>query len=209
MSIFGYCRISKPKQSIERQVRNIRQFYPTACIMREAFTGMTLQRPEWLRLEKVIRSGDVIVFDSVSRMSRCADEGFALYEKLFRVGVDLVFLKEPHIHTETYKKALSGSIAMTGTNVDCILQGINEYLLSLAGEQIRLAFRQAEKEVDDLRQRTREGLLTARMNGKQLGHRAGEKIETKRLPLRKRSSGPIPSISAERWMTANADFFPE
>ena len=47
-------------------------------------------------------------------------------------------MKEHHIDTETYKKALSGSIAMTGTNVDFILKGINEYLMALAKEKIRI-----------------------------------------------------------------------
>ena len=53
-------------------------------------------------------------------------------------GADLSLI---HIFdTETYKKALSGSIAMTGTNVDFISKGINEYLMALAKEQIKLAF---------------------------------------------------------------------
>ena len=79
-----------------------------------------------------------MVFDSVSRMSRNAEEGFALYEDLYHKGIRLVFLKEHHIDTETYKKALSGSIAMTGTNVDFSLKGINEYLMALAKEKIRI-----------------------------------------------------------------------
>ena len=45
---------------------------------------------------------------------------------------------------------------MTGTAVDFILDGINKYLLELAKEQIKLAFEQSEKEVQDLRQITRE-----------------------------------------------------
>ena len=49
------------------------------------------------------------------------------------------------------------SVPLTGTNVDYILEGINKYLLALAKEQIRLVFEQSQKEVDDLRQRTREG----------------------------------------------------
>lgn len=110
-----------------------------------------------------------MVFDSVSRMSRNAEEGFSLYEDLYNKGIRLVFLKEHHIDTETYKKALSGSVAMTGTNVDFILKGINEYLMALAKEQIKLAFEQSEKEVADLHQRTREGLVTAKLNiGKSL-----------------------------------------
>ena len=113
-------------------------------------------------------------------MSRNADEGFALYEKLYNNGIELVFLKEPHINTSTYKKALQNNVALTGTNVDYILEGVNKYLMALAKEQIRLAFEQSEKEVDDLHQRTREGIETARLNGKQIGQIKGAKLTTKK-----------------------------
>lgn len=69
---------------------------------------------------------------------------------------------------------------MTGTNVDFILEGINKYLLSLAKEQIRIAFEQAEKEVLDLHQRTSEGIKTAKLNGKQIGRIKGNKYTTKK-----------------------------
>ena len=39
---------------------------------------------------------------------------------------------------------------------------------------------QAEKEVEDLHQRTREGIQTARLNGKQIGQRTGAKLTTKK-----------------------------
>ena len=148
--IFGYARISTPKQNIDRQVRNILALYPDAEIIREVFTGTKFQgRKEFDKLINRIHSGDTIVFDSVSRMSRNAEEGFLMYEELFRQSVNLIFLKEPHINTDTYKKALQGGIPTTGTNVDYILDGVNKYLLSLAKEQIRLAFEQAEKEVQE------------------------------------------------------------
>ena len=180
MNIYGYCRISTAKQSIDRQIRNIKAEYPTAHIVQEAYTGTSIFRPEWLKLYRILKSGDTVVFDSVSRMSRNAEEGFALYEDLYHKGIRLVFLKEHHIDTETYKKALSGSIAMTGTNVDFILKGINEYLMALAKEQIKLVFEQSEKEVADLHQRTREGLLTARLNGRQIGQQPGRKLNIKK-----------------------------
>ena len=181
MAIYGYCRISQKKQNIERQVRNILSVYPTAIIIREAFTGRKIEgRKEWEKIYRIVRSGDMIVFDSVSRFSRNAEEGFELYQDLYYKGVDLVFLKEPQINTETFKRALDRAIPMTGTNVDYILDGINKFLLELAKDQIRLAFEQAEKEVEDLRQRTREGIVTARLNGKQIGARPGEKRITKK-----------------------------
>lgn len=179
--IYGYCRISTSKQSIERQRRNILAEYPNAIIIYEAFTGTKIEgRREFNKLISKVYPGDIIVFDSVSRMSRNADEGYKLYEKLFNNGIELVFLKEQHINTSTYKKALTNNIEMTGTNVDFILEGINKYLLALAKEQIKLAFMQSEKEVADLHQRTKEGIETARLNGKQIGQKKGIKLTTKK-----------------------------
>lgn len=180
MCRYGYCRISKAKQSIERQIRNIKKEYPDAVIIQEAFTGTTTDRKEWNKLYKKVKSGDTIIFDSVSRMSRNAEEGFQAYEELFNKGVELVFLKEPQINTNTYKTALSSSIQMTGTNIDYILKGVNQFLLELAKEQIKLAFLQAEKEVEDLHQRTKEGIATARLAGKQIGREKGQTFETKK-----------------------------
>lgn len=181
MKVYGYARISTKDQSIERQIRNIKGADENAIIVQEVFTGTKFQeRKKLQQLLKVVKPGDKIIFDSVSRMSRNAEEGFELYEELYNRGIELVFIKEPHINTETYKKSLENSIPMTGTNVDFILEGINKYLLTLAKEQIRIAFEQAEKEVMDLRQRTKEGMETARLNGKQIGTPKGTKLTTKK-----------------------------
>ena len=125
---YGYCRISTPKQNISRQERNIIELYPAAHIVKEVYTGTkTVGRKEWNKLYKLVKQQAetgkeiTIIFDSVSRMSRNAEEGFKLYEELFNLGIDLVFLKEQHINTDTYKKALESNIQMTGTNVDFIL----------------------------------------------------------------------------------------
>ena len=178
--VYGYCRISTRKQSIERQERNIKAEYGNAIIFKEAYTGTKIDRPIFNKLLNIVNKGDTIVFDSVSRMSRNSEEGFILYQELFNKGVELVFLKEQHINTETYKKALTNNIQLTGTNVDFILEGVNKYLLSLAKEQIKIAFNQAEKEVEDLHQRTKEGIETARLNGKQIGQKKGVKLTTKK-----------------------------
>ena len=179
--VYGYCRISTAKQNIERQERNILQSYPTAHIVKEVFTGTKIQsRKELEKLLRQIKEGDTIVFDSVSRMSRNAEEGFLLYEDLFHKGVELIFLREPHINTMTYKKAMQNQLELTGGTVDVILKGINEYLMILAKEQISLAFQQSQKEVDDLHQRTREGIQTARLAGKPIGQKPGAKLQIKK-----------------------------
>lgn len=178
--IYGYARISRPQQNIDRQIRNIKEKYPEAVIVEEAYTGTTIERPKWQRLAAAVQQDDTIVFDSVSRMSRDAEEGFSAYETLFSRGVELVFLKEPMIDTVAFRRALTASVPLTGGNVDLILQGVNAFLLELAKEQIKIAFAQAEKEVSDLHQRTREGIETARLNGKQIGRATGAHIETRK-----------------------------
>ena len=178
--IYGYCRISTPSQSIERQERNILAVAPDAKLYSEAYTGKVMNRPEWKKLTKAVRAGDVIFFDSVSRMARDAEEGVAAYMELLERGVELRFIKEPSINTAAYQQALENAVPMTGTAVDLILSGVNAYLKELARIQIRLAFEQSQKEVDDLRQRTREGMI-----GKDAGRRAGATVETKKAKAAK------------------------
>ena len=190
---YGYCRISTAKQSIERQERNILSVYPDALITKEAYTGTKIEgREKFEKLIKNVKRGDRIVFDSVSRMSRNAEEGIKLYQRMYDNGVDLIFLKEPYINTETYRNATKNVVPMTGTNVDLILKGVNEYLMVLAEEQIKIAFDQAEKEVEDLRQRTREGIREVKRHNeliragleegeeKQIGQKAGKKLNVKK-----------------------------
>lgn len=186
--VYGYCRISTQKQSIERQIRNILHAYPDAKLYEEAYTGTKVQgRKELDKLLRTVKAGDVIVFDSVSRMSRNADEGYELYKRLFNDGVELIFLKEPGISTSTYKAAMQKQLPKVSTGDDdadkmmnTIMTAIMDYTLTLAEKQIKLAFEQSEKEVQDLRQRTKEGLVTAKLNGKQVGNEKGTKLTTKK-----------------------------
>lgn len=189
MSIYGYCRISRKSQNIERQVRNITAAYPTAHVLKEAFTGTKIEgRKELDKLLKALKSGDTVVFDSASRMSRNADEAIKLYEELFNKDIALVFLKEPHINTEVYKRALENQIEInlntgneaTDNFIQGIIEALNRYTIELAKEQIKIVFEQAQKEVDDLHQRTAEGLVTAKLNGKRIGQPKGAKLTTKK-----------------------------
>ena len=179
--VYGYARISTPSQNIERQVRNIKEFDKNSIVICEAYTGTKQDRPEWVKLLKKIKEDDVIIFDSVSRMSRNADEGFNEYEHLYNMGVNLIFLKERHIDTVTYINALNQQISATGNEIaDTYIEATNRVLMILAKQQIKLAFEQAEKEVKDLQKRTSEGMKTARLNGKKIGRPQGMIINTKK-----------------------------
>lgn len=181
--IYGYCRISTKTQSIERQIQNILKDYPGAKMFQEVFTGTTTDRTEWNKLKKVLKANDTIIFDSVSRMSRNADEGINEYMELLDKGINLVFLKEGYINTEVYQEQLKANDNIQTDDTDLnetIMKGIREYLKRLATRQIKIAFDQSEKEVQDLRQRTKEGLIVAKGKGSQVGRIKGDTFETKK-----------------------------
>lgn len=180
-TIYGYCRISRKTQDINRQVRNIETSYPGAIIRQEVFTGRKIkERPEWNKLYKMVKEGDTIIFDSVSRMSRNADEGVETYFNLLDRGINLIFLNEHYIDTDIYLENIKDRIELTGTDEDEIFKGLNNYFRKLAVRQIRIAFEQAQKEVDDLSERTKGGIETARLNGKQIGQQPGRKLTVKK-----------------------------
>ena len=126
---YGYCRISRKEQSIELQKRNIKKDYPKAIIVEEAFTGTKIDRPEWNKLIAKVKPGDTIIFDSVSRMSRNADEGIETYFELYEKGISLVFLKEHYIDTAVYEENMKDRIELQGTDEDEIFKGLNNYFL--------------------------------------------------------------------------------
>ena len=68
--IYGYCRVSTSHQKITRQITNIREMYPKANLIKEFYTGTTQSRPLWEKMVSQLTSGDTVVFDSVSRMSK-------------------------------------------------------------------------------------------------------------------------------------------
>lgn len=137
---------------------------------------------------KEAKKGDTFIFDSVSRMSRNADKGCELYEDLFKRNINIEFLKEPHINTAVYREQLKKQIEIqvntgneaTDNFINAIIQALNDYTIELAKGQIREAFKQAEKELDNIHKNTSEGLQVAKAKGKRVGLPAGSKITTKK-----------------------------
>lgn len=188
MPIYAYCRVSTPHQRLERQITNITELYPKAIIVREFYTGTTQNRPNWERLMTQIKKEDTIIFDSVSRMSRNAEEGFKDYKMLYEKGVHLIFLNEPLINTSVFDSTRNNLLKIdieTGNiAVDDFFKGnielINNFMMALAEEQIKTAFEQSEKEVTDLHPRISQGIREAKLNGTQIGLTKGTTLSTKK-----------------------------
>lgn len=111
-----------------------------------------------------VKPGDTIIFDEVSRMSRNAAEGFELYMRLMEQNINLVFLKEPHINTDEYKRRTKKHFDKVTTDckkMDKFINGILELVSELEKDNlkdnIRLAFEQAEHERQFLIKRVTEG----------------------------------------------------
>ena len=186
--INAYTRVSTAHQKLQRQITNILSQYPTAVIWKEHFTGTTQARPVWEKLISTITEGSTIIFDSVSRMSRNAEEGFKDYKSLYERGITLIFLNEPMINTEVFeatkKNLLSVSVETGNEAVDNFFKGnielINNFLMALAEQQIKTAFEQSEKEVSDLHTRISEGIREAKKNGVKVGLTKGTTLTTKK-----------------------------
>lgn len=179
---YAYARISRKSQNIERQIENITKAFPDARIFQEAFTGTKIEgRKEFNKMLSLAKEGDIIIFDSVSRMSRNADEGVQLYFDLFERGINLVFLKEGYINTDVYRESIKQTIATTGNDIaDLYIEATNKAIKMLAEKQVYKAFEQSEKEVTDLHQRTKEGIREAKRKGKQIGRAEGTTVITKK-----------------------------
>lgn len=189
---WAYCRVSTPKQSIERQIRNAKAFAPECIVIQEVYTGTRFQgREEFNKMLRRVKPGDTIVFDSVSRMSRDAEEGYRIYMELYTKGIELVFLKERHIDTAAYRDSVEQLSSVMGQElhikdedigemVQAIMKALEKYQMRMLERNIRLAFGQAEKEVADLRQRTKEGIKTAVKHGKKPGIEKGRRLTTKK-----------------------------
>lgn len=188
--MYAYCRVSTERQSLKRQTENISKAYPQipgSAYYCDKFTGSTQDRPSWQKLLRKVKRGDVIVFDSVSRMSRDAESGAALYEQLYADGVTLIFLNEPQCNTEIYRKSAEESIPATGNEIaDIYIEATNKVLMILARRQIAIAFEQAEKERLDICKRVKDGMRAAQIAAAERGeHKAygaqpGVKLTTKK-----------------------------
>lgn len=163
--IYGYVRVSTVNQKTQRQIDNIKSYNSDAIIREEKQSGKDIEnRTVFKKLLADVRSGDTIIFDEVSRMSRNAAEGYELYMNLMEHGINLIFLKEHHIDTDEYKRRTENhiqKIESQNDNISKLINGILDLVAEFEKENlkdnIRLAFEQAEHERLFLIKRVTEG----------------------------------------------------
>ena len=164
MKTYGYCC----GENIEKQEQSILAAYPNAIIVKEA--------SEWDNVCKNLNKGDTLVYDRVSVMNNETTEAIKLYEYCYDREINLVFLKEPHLNTDTYRKAMESTLPDNRFKADIV----SKALMNLISEQIRLAIENPIEEAVSFSQRTKDGIERARLNGKQIGQPKGAKLTTKK-----------------------------
>jgi DNA invertase Pin-like site-specific DNA recombinase len=165
--IIGYARVSTQDQCLDRQIDAIKNA-GAEKLYTEKMTGTKSSRPELNRVREIVREGDTLVTESLSRLGRSTKDLLALLDDFQSKGVKVVSLKES-IDTST----------PTGKLLITVLAAISQF------------------ERDVIVQRTNEGLLAARARGRQGGRpKANQKAVEKAIKLYKTQTHSIREIVA-------------
>ena len=110
--IYGYARVSTATQgrdgnSLEDQVAALKK-YGCQEIIQEAFTGKTMERPQFQRLLDELQEGDTLVVSKLDRFARTAIEGVQTVRELFERGVRVHILNMGLI-----ENTLTGNLILT------------------------------------------------------------------------------------------------
>lgn len=99
MSKIGYIRVSTEEQETARQ-EELLNSYNLDRIFIEKMSGKNTDRPEFLKMMDYLRDGDVLVVESISRLSRSIRDLLKIVDTLNTKCVHLVVIKE-NIDTES------------------------------------------------------------------------------------------------------------
>lgn len=121
-NIFAYERIStkeeRGKQKFSRQDNAIARYEKENDVnilmtFKDDASGKDFNRPEWIKLESLLKSGDTIVFKDLYRFTREYENGFKKYMELLNKGVELVFIDNPIICTDYIKNMMNVAAQQT------------------------------------------------------------------------------------------------
>lgn len=134
--VIGYARVSTVEQNLDRQLDGLKE-RGAERIFQEKMTGTKSNRPELEKMMLTLRSGDTLIIDSFSRLSRSTKDLIEMVEKLNEMGVNLVSIKE-QLDTTT----------ATGKMMLTMLSALSQF------------------ERDLIAERTKDGLKAARARGR-------------------------------------------
>lgn len=151
MERYGYVRVSAKDQNPARQLLAMqRQEIPDKNIYLDRISGQSFMRPQYLKLLRKLKKGDVLVIKSIDRLGRNYGEILEQWRKITReIGADIQVIDMPLLNTNCCHEDLTGVFIS-----DLVLQ-ILAYV--------------AETERAFIKQRQAEGIAAARHKGIKFG----------------------------------------
>lgn len=140
MAKFGYARVSTGGQNLDRQIDQLNECNVERIFM-EKISGPKRERPELHLMMDMLREGDTIIVTELARISRSVKDLFEIVGIIHSKKSNIKSLKEPWLDTTTPQ----GKLLFT------IFAGISQF------------------DRDIIRQRTMEGLSSARARGRKGG----------------------------------------
>ena len=150
MKIFGYVRVSSTDQNEDRQMIALRQVgVLDENIYMDKMSGKDFDRPQYKKMVKRMKQGDLLYVLSIDRLGRNYDEIQNQWRILTKeIGIDVCVIDMPLLDTRQSKDLLGTFVA------DLVLQ-----VLSFA----------AHNERDNIRKRQSEGIAAAKARGVHMG----------------------------------------
>lgn len=150
MNVYGYIRVSSTEQNEDRQRIAMRaKEVPAANVFMDKLSGKDFERPQYKRMVKKLRPGDLLYVKSIDRLGRNYKEIQEQWRILTKEKeVDLCVLDMPLLDTRVAKDLIGTFIA------DLVLQ-----ILSFV----------AESERENIRARQAEGIAAAKLRGVRFG----------------------------------------
>lgn len=150
-TIYGYIRVSTKEQCEERQLIALRDFQvQDDKIFMDKLSGKDFNRPQYKRLLRKLKRGDILVIKSIDRLGRNYEEILNQWRIITKEKqADIVVLDMPLLDTRQTGRDLTGTFV-----ADLVLQ-----ILSYV----------AQTERENIRQRQMEGIAAAKLRGVQFG----------------------------------------
>ena len=147
---YGYVRVSTKDQNEERQMIAMNEYgIAKSKIFMDKQSGKDFDRPQYKRLIRRLRPGDVLVIKSIDRLGRNYDEILEQWRIITREkGVGIVVLDMPLLDTSQGRD-------LTGTLISDIVLQLLSYV--------------AQTERENIRQRQAEGIAAAKARGVHMG----------------------------------------
>ena len=155
---FGYIRVSSTDQNEDRQLDALRgKAVPPRNIYMDKQSGKDFNRPQYRRMVRRLRRGDLLYILSIDRLGRNYEEIQRQWRMLTKeVGVDICVIDMPLLDTRSGKDLMGTFIA------DLVLQ-----ILSFV----------AQSERENIRKRQQQGIAAAKARGVRFGRPAVETPE--------------------------------